>query len=270
MKKDEFLKALLTLRPYLDQLVIVGGWAAYIYHHYYSSERPEIEPLGTMDIDFAARKPIPVVQDKTIDELLVEAGYEQEMASSYANPPAIKYSLLPDKDFEIEFITNLKGSDTKATLDLQGGIGAQKLRYVDILTENTIWVRIADRLSDGREVNVTVQVPHPGRFVFQKVMASNDARRAKPKADKDIYYAYDLIANYPEMYDSIVSEIVALKSDVPAWYKRFVNTLRRLFGSAEADGPSILLTQRPNTFPSDGIFRQLAYRTMIKFINDAK
>lgn len=270
MKENEFLRALLILRPYLDQLVIVGGWAAYIFHQYYSSEQPKIGPLGTMDIDLAARKPIPIVQNKTIDELLIEAGYEREMGFSYTSPPATKYSLLPEKNFEIEFITNLKGSETKTTLDLQSGLGAQKLRYIDILTENTICVRIADRLTDGREVDVTVQVPHPGRFVFQKILASNDSRRAKLKADKDIYYAYDLVANYLDLHDSIVSEIVALKSAVPAWHKRFEKILRRLFGSAEADGPSILLTQRPGTFPSTKVFRQLAFNVMNKFINDIK
>lgn len=270
MEKDEFLKALLTLRPYLDELIIVGGWAAYIYHHYHSSERTKTEPLFTMDMDFAVRKPIPVVQNKTIDELLIEAGYKRELGLLYASPPATKYVMMPEKDFEIEFITNLKGRETGITQDIQSGLGAQKLRYVDILTENTICVEIAERLSDSREVNVKAQVPHPGRFVFQKVMASNDSHRAKPKADKDIYYAYELIANYPELYGSVVSEIVVLKSAVPAWYKRFEKILRRLFESAEADGPSILLTQRPGTYPSDEVFRQLAHKAMNKFINDVK
>lgn len=270
MEKDEFLKAILTLRPYLDKLIIVGGWAAFIYHHYYSSKRTKAEPLYTMDMDFAVRNPIPVVQNKTIDELLVEAGYERVLGLSYANPPAAKYVIMSEKDFEIEFITNLIGHEAAITQDIQNGLGAQKLRYINILTEHTICVGITDNLSNSRAVNVKVQVPHPGRFIFQKIMASNDAYRTKPKADKDLYYAYDLIANYPELYDSVISEILILKSGFPAWHKRFKKIMRRLFESEEADGPSILLTQRPGTFPSDGIFRQIAHEAMNKFINDVK
>lgn len=270
MEKDEFLEALLTLRPYLDKLIIVGGRAAYIYYHYYSLERAKTEPLFTMDMDFAVRKPIPVVQNKTIDELLIEAGYKREFGLSYASPPAIKYIGMPEEDFEIEFITNLKGNETKATQDIQRGLGAQKLRYVGILFENTISIKIVDELSDGRKVDIVARVANPGRFVFQKILTSQDPRRPKPKADKDIYYGYDLVANYPELYSSIASEIVKLKSAVPPWHERFVKILRKLFRSAEVDGPSILLTQRPGTFPSDDVFRQLAYEAMNKFIEDVK
>ena len=266
--KDDFLKTLSILQPYLDHMVIIGGWAVYIYHYYYASNPPPVTPLGTLDIDFAVQKKIPLQYPKSIDQLLIEAGYKPILGLD-ANPPAVKYKL-ENANIEIEFITNQKGNERRLTEDIQGGLGAQKLKYINILPGNCIYIKIIDSLLNRDDIKLNVKVPHPGRFIFQKILASNDPHRRPPKSHKDIYYAFDLIANYHELYNSIVEEINSLKTEFPSWYKRFVRILSTLFESELSDGPSILLSQSPTFIPSNNVFRLSTYRKMQQFIKDIK
>lgn len=42
-----------SLRPWLDQVVIIGGWAHRLYRLHPLAERPQYAPLATLDADVA-------------------------------------------------------------------------------------------------------------------------------------------------------------------------------------------------------------------------
>lgn len=46
-----FFEVLADLKEYLDDLVVVGGWLAYLYSKFLW-ENVSIEPITTVDIDF--------------------------------------------------------------------------------------------------------------------------------------------------------------------------------------------------------------------------
>jgi len=131
-------KTLATLKPYLPQIVIGGGWAPFLYYHYLIKNRQHA-PVLTSDIDLMVRHRVPVVGRKTIDELLtVEAGLETTF-KSMENPAVIHYEgTIDGVEVEIEFLTDQTGPQQQKVIEVQEGLHAEALRYVSIIIENTL------------------------------------------------------------------------------------------------------------------------------------
>lgn len=82
-------KTLIILRDYLPEIVVGGGWAPFLYDRYLFKNRHS-EPVFTRDIDFMVKPKIPIIGQKTVDRLLVEAGLRAKFKSR-ENPPVIHY-----------------------------------------------------------------------------------------------------------------------------------------------------------------------------------
>jgi hypothetical protein len=104
------LKAIEVLAPYLDEIVIVGGWVPFLYNRY--GQMPSAHPLlRTMDIDVVVPRRVKERGRPTIDELLLRAGYEARIYGS--DVPVVKYELTSPVT-EIEFLTPEIGKPGKA------------------------------------------------------------------------------------------------------------------------------------------------------------
>lgn len=147
--KDEFFKTLLILKDYLSDIVIAGGWAPLIYYHYLLGEKKR-EPLRTKDIDIIIPERLERKSDKTIDELLTDAGFKTIFKSRH-EPPVISYEgKMGDFEVEIEFLTHRKGARDGQVAIIQKGLHAQLVRFINLLLENTITVDVDDfQLENG-------------------------------------------------------------------------------------------------------------------------
>jgi hypothetical protein len=106
--KAGFLKTLWILRDFLPVIVIGGGWVPLLYYHYLLADKSR-EPIRTRDIDFLVDIQVPVVGEKTVDRLLLEAGFESAFRST-DNPPVIHYEgTIDGEGIEIEFLTDQRG-----------------------------------------------------------------------------------------------------------------------------------------------------------------
>lgn len=62
-----------ALRPWLDQVVIVGGWAHRLHRHTQLAVAPAYEPVQTLDADVAmARRAKPQSKERTMEKLKLE------------------------------------------------------------------------------------------------------------------------------------------------------------------------------------------------------
>jgi hypothetical protein len=132
-----FARLVESLRPWLDQVVIIGGWAHRLYRLHPLAERPQYELLATLDADVALPRRLRVPGDEIYQRLRAN-GFEPEFPGHH-RPPAAHYRLTdPGAQFYAEFLTPLAGSAVtrrgrqKATQNI-GGISSQNLRYVEIL-----------------------------------------------------------------------------------------------------------------------------------------
>lgn len=256
------LKALKVLAPYLDEIVIVGGWVPFLYHRY--GQMPSPHPLlRTMDIDVVVPRHVEERERPTIDELLSRAGYEARIYGS--DVPVIKYELTSPVT-EIEFLTPEVGKPGKAALTVQRGLTAQALRYLQILLENTKKMEISDTI-DGSDISLVVTVPSPGAFIYQKGLTlSPSSRRSSTKVDKDLYYIFSFVDSSRELRDSIPAEINFLRSRYPAkWFRKFINNLNDYFPESGGEGPARVAKLYTGRLPT-ATFRNYAHRTFREFI----
>jgi len=95
------LRTLDTLKLYLEEIVIVGGWVPFLYRKY--GDLPARHPsVRTTDIDIAIPRQVTAKGRPTVDNLLSKAGYTAQIFGAYGS--AVKY-VLATPPTEIEFIT---------------------------------------------------------------------------------------------------------------------------------------------------------------------
>ena len=258
-------RGLATIGPYLDVVVVAGGWVPHIYELLYDASTAGRAPR-TRDIDLAVPRSVPA-RRQSIDELLKEAGFRCEF-HSLDSPPVTKYVATHevDDDMEIEFITDAPGA-SEAAIMVQPDLTAQELHYVGLLLESPWSVDLAV-LTDG-EVELTILVPRPGAFVFHKSLVFKN-RRDRLKAEKDLYYVFFVLDAFPKWRDVIAVELKHLAEQKSAWFKKSIGSLNAIFDGPESVGVAALLNQKPRTdFPrlSDQQFRQYAFSVMSKLID---
>jgi len=261
-------KTLEALRPYLSQIVIGGGWAPYLYYRYLAKNR-ERTPVLTRDIDFMVGHQVPIVGPQTIDEILTKEAKLTAASKNLDNPAVIHYEgTIDGVEVEIEFLTDQTGSQEEKVLVVQKGLHAEALRYVSIMVENPLLLEINDMEPVQADAPLIVQVPMPAAYIFQKGLSFPD-RRDKQKASKDLYYIFDILAGIPEEYSMIVRDLGTLSGKHPSWFKNFLSNLGTQFESADAEGPTRIVEQRPaDVFPDleDDQLRYFSHGILEQFI----
>ena len=267
--KAGFLKTLWILRDYLPVIVVGGGWVPLLYYHYLLADKSR-EPIRTRDIDLLVDLEVPVVGGKTMDRLLLEAGFETAF-KSMDNPPVIHYEGTIDReDIEIEFLTDQRGPRDDVVTEVQTGLHAEALRFISILIGHTIDVTIDDFRIGGEYCLLKVKVPSPEAYIFHKGLVF-ERRRDKQKKAKDLYYIFDILVNCPELMERIIQGLIGFRKEHPSWFSRFIKNLRKNFSDMTADGVLMISSQRPVGALSklvDEQFRQYVLGTFQGFIEE--
>jgi hypothetical protein len=203
-----FARLIESLRPWLDQVVIIGGWAHRLYRLHPLAHRPQYEPLATLDADVALPRRLRVAGDEIYQRLRAN-GFEPEFLGHH-RPPAAHYRLTdPGAQFYAEFLTPLAGSPVtrrgrqKATQNI-GGISSQNLRYVEILLAAP-W-NLTLSANDGFPLvhEARVQITNPVSFLAQKILIHG--RRNREERAKDILYMHDTIDTFATRIDDLSVE----------------------------------------------------------------
>lgn len=203
---EAFGRLVTALRPWLRQLVVVGGWAQRLHRFHPLAKPPTHLPLRTRDTDLAFSPDEALTGD--VRKALAEGGFTEEFFGD-DSPPATHYRL-GDEDggFYAEFLTPLVGSEVKrgkrdATAS-KGGITAQKVRYLDVLLIEPWNVRIAPKERGPIEADVDVYVANPTSFMVQKLLIHSD--RPRDKKAQDVLYIHDTL----ELFGGSLGELRAL------------------------------------------------------------
>jgi len=135
---EHFARLIDTLNPWLDQVVIIGGWAHRLYRLHPLAQPLDYEPLGTLDTDVAVPAQLPATGE--IRQRLLENGFREELMGEMQPPAAHYHVATDDSGFYAEFLTPLIGGAIKrggkrdATTQI-AGVSAQKLRHLELLLE---------------------------------------------------------------------------------------------------------------------------------------
>ena len=274
--EDSLLLALEALKPYLPDIVISGGWVPFVYYSYLGTPRPAHKPLGTKDVDITVSAKLSPGERPSLREILQNEHAEEKRGGiplGHFGPKGLEetiYEFTKDGvEIELTFMTPRIGQDERPATAIPAGVVATLLRYVDVLLASNMKVRIKDQTSQGQAIDVEATFPTPEAYCYQKGLSLVD--RASPdKKAKDLYYLFDLLANYPDLRKRCESEIPKLQAKFPAkWYSRFLADLDRYFKDAESEGTVLVESQRPGG-GSDPAFRARVCRTFQDFIKSLK
>jgi hypothetical protein len=189
-----FARLIIALDPWLDQIVIIGGWAHTLYRLHPRAQKLEFAPLMTLDADIALPRKLPR-RAPGIRELLVANGFQEDFRGD-DKPPATHYRLKDEAGgFYAEFLTPLVGGDLtrsgkrKATAQV-AGVTSQQLRYLELLLQRP-WLVELDPGEFRVQERKAVQIANPVSFLAQKLLIY----KGRDQADraKDILYIHDTL-----------------------------------------------------------------------------
>lgn len=257
------LTTLRALEPYLDDVVVVGGWVPTLYRRY--GGVPARHPaLLTRDIDVAVPATLPRRGRPSVDQLLCRAGYEPRVLGSEMGA-VTKYEL-QSPTTEVEFLVPEVGPPGPPSRAVQEGLTAQALRYLSVLLENTQRVQVRDSL-EGLNVELTVCVPSPAAFVYQKGLTLQYRRG---RVAKDLYYIFDFLDSHDDLRTSILTGIAELRSSCPdPWFGTFVRNLERYFEEERAEGSFLVGSQYAGSMEK-ATLRLYARRVFTEFLRDLR
>ncbi|MBZ0158928.1 MAG: nucleotidyltransferase domain-containing protein [bacterium] len=173
---DAFLAHVLwTFHSYLDRLVLVGGFAVRLYALHPRAAPTACRMLRTFDADLAvANSRIPLAS-QSLAVLADAAGFQPDFRGDHV-PPVMKFIAKGTHvgsrgvdQYTVEFLTPMTGAPIRrggkavVTSDIQAGVTAQNLRYLDLLLERPWHVSLATLPGISEEARtIEVAVPHPG------------------------------------------------------------------------------------------------------------
>lgn len=242
-----FIEAVTTLKPYLGDLVSIGGCANALYRYHERASDIPFPYLGTKDMDWAAPQRLLPAERKPIAQLMAEANFKEEKMGA-SEQAVVKY-LPRDENLaaDMEFLcpqSSLPGERSKGSTapsyPVQPGLMAQPLRYLELLQHRT-WEIELGRLPEFVVLcGLRIRVPNPAAYVVQKVLI-RDQRRGPQSAAKDCYYIYEVSIIFREALDAIAEESAALREAFRPWLKKFPKMVEPLFAGPSAEGPASAL-----------------------------
>lgn len=181
-----FSRLVAALAPWLDRVVVIGGWAHRLYRLHPHAQAVQYEPLTTLDADVAIPAELPTTTEDIRQRLLVQGFTEERLGGD--QPPVTHYRLGDEvSGFYAEFLSPLLGggydpkSRRKATARI-AGVNSQRLRHIEILLVDP-WAIEFD-LIDVAEERKTVQIANPASYLAQKILIHS--KRSREKRAKDI------------------------------------------------------------------------------------
>ena len=204
-------RVLQALGPYLEELVVCGGWAWYLYRRCLGTPG-QIAAQFTRDVDCLGLRRLRVL-DRPAAARLRDAGFEW-IPMGADRPPAARFAW-PDARHplaEVEFLTTTRGDGARRTEELQQGLVAQALPDIEILTDAPVTLTIDDRSPISQDVAYrgAIRVPNVGHFAIQKTLIAS--RRTAEQRVKDFFYVFDLVDAPSGLADRLLEDVIRASS----------------------------------------------------------
>lgn len=205
---EHFARLIDALHPWLNQVVIIGGWAHRLFRLYPLAQPLSYQPLGTFDTDVALPAQLPVMEED-IRHRLLENGFREELMGETRPPVAHYYVAAGDSSFYAEFLTPLLRGEVKrdgkrdATQQI-AGVSVQKLRHLELLLTAPWEVVIAPFNGYLTTQPRQVHIPNAAAYLAQKILVRE--KRSRADKAKDALYIHDTIETFGGNLPAIRSE----------------------------------------------------------------
>ncbi|MBI3108363.1 MAG: hypothetical protein HYY95_22785 [Candidatus Rokubacteria bacterium] len=186
-----FARLVLALRPYLGDLVLIGGWAQRLFRLHPWAQPAEFPPLLTQDVDVAIPKKLSP-RAEGLRTLLRTAGFTERFFGE-DHPPVTHYQLGDDATFYVEFLTPLVGPPKTSTSSV-AGVAVQHLRHLAILMIEPWSISLSPPAYPLGSTPIEVRIANATGYLAQKLLVL-DKRNPDDRA-KDILYIHDTLLTF--------------------------------------------------------------------------
>ena len=209
-QKDVFWEIIKIFDQYrlLDNFIIIGSWAEYVYELSYLKNKGFISNLKTMDMDILIKNLRRITANVSLPSLLSEHGY------IYDEDPLTGVSkFYKSAVIELEFIVREMGRGKTDPYKVDSlNIKAEGLRHLDILCDNSIKLEIN---------NFNLWVPTPQAYILHKLIIN---KNRGVKKEKDIR-AVNSILEYISTDENDVSQLKSIYNNLSKNDKKKVDTV---------------------------------------------
>lgn len=211
-----FRRIVLQLRPYLDDLVIIGGWVPYLYRRYGGLGTWATGISLTAEVDVLIDRPFPPAGRPTIPEILRQAGFrptEGQGGSAVWTGDIQAGEMI---EFLMPHQGTARGEGAVIPVADQNGMGAIPLGGLELMRRFKRQLTIPI-ITTGGTTDLEIWLPTLGAYVVNK--ASTYARRqavqteGNPKRVKDLLYLRDLMAAGVEVVEQIEADLAVIAGD---------------------------------------------------------
>lgn len=215
-------RVLRIVRPYLDDLILVGGWVPYLHQRYGNIRDWHGELSLTSELDMlVGASGLPANGRPPLAKILTAAGltptapYRQDRGGLQRYADSAVWTGESGAGEAIEFLVAhtgpFRGSSAAVPIAGQPGIGAIMLPDIGLLERYATEIQIPVDGDDAQQV-VTVRIPTLGAYFvnkacsFPKRMPPNGAL-VNSKRSKDLLYLRDLAAGGSNVFSVIAEDV---------------------------------------------------------------
>jgi hypothetical protein len=226
------------LKPYRNQIVLIGGWVPYFLLEKYTSPGSGYDQhIGSLDIDIALDAfSIPIDAYKTILEILKERGFYHRKDNLGKDIPAsfLKKIVFEDGEeieVQIDFLApEYGGAPKKRRHQVIQDMLARKGRGTDLVFDQTEIIHLSGPISSGAKIELDIKVANATACFVMKGIALGERTN-----EKDAYDIYMLARYYKEGPESVLSELKKLANH--GLMKEALRNIEEQFKDVKSIGP---------------------------------
>jgi hypothetical protein len=231
------------LKPYRNQIVLIGGWVPYFLLEKYASSNSDYDQhIGSLDIDIALNAfSIPRDAYQSILGILRERGFYYRKDNLGKDIPAsfLKKIIFEDGDeieVQIDFLApEYGGAPKKRRHQVIQDMLARKGRGTDIVFDQTEIIHLSGPISSGAMIDLDIKVANVTACFVMKGIALGERT-----SEKDAYDLYMLTRNYKEGPESVLSELKKLRNH--GLMKEALRNIEEQFKDVKSVGPVSVAT----------------------------
>ena len=227
----------LYLKPYRDQIVLIGGWVPYFLLEKYRHLGKYDQHIGSLDIDVALDAfSIPETAYKSILAILREREFYHKKDTLGRDIPASflkKVVTENGKEIEvrIDFLApEYGGTPKKRRHQMIQEILARKGRGTDIVFNHADTIHLSGLISSGANIELDIKVADITACFVMKGIALGERT-----SEKDAYDLYMLARYYKEGPNSVLSELTKLRNH--GLMKEALKNIQEHFKDIKSLGP---------------------------------
>jgi hypothetical protein len=241
-------RALTALENYAEDLLVIGGMVPVLWRYAPTLTSQSLPDVATTELDMSVPPKLPV-RTSGIRERLEGADFVAFERPGYRNEPGAV--CFQDRNAEVEagkrsstyleFLAPLRGKGDRPVVQVQPGLRAEALRYLDLLAFEPLTIELQNAPELALSKPIRVRVPQPGTFAVQKILARSSGRLSQPeKAAKDLAYVYlaARVCRPQRQAQRELFERAALHcAEWKTWLQRAEREMSALYASPICPGP---------------------------------